>query len=84
MKIDKVVVIDSGGDGKGNPIARTMNAMPAAMVNLFEQLKAATNIDLESFIKALTNKTTSPDDLTSDERKKTKKKSNPKETKGSS
>jgi flotillin len=66
MKIDKVVVIDSGGDGKGNPIARTMNAMPAAMVNLFEQLKAATNIDLESFIKALTDKTTSPGALTSD------------------
>lgn len=60
MKIDKVVVIDSGGDGKGNPLARTMNAMPAAMVNMFEQLKAATNIDLETFIKALTAKATGP------------------------
>jgi flotillin len=57
IKFDKVVAIDGGGDSKGgNSISRLMNAAPGALVKFMEQMKAATGIDVEDFLKKYLSK----------------------------
>lgn len=55
IKFDKVVAIDSGAgkDGMGS-VSRLMNAAPSALVGFMEQIKTATGIDLEQFVKNIT------------------------------
>ncbi|HOO97541.1 MAG TPA: SPFH domain-containing protein [Caldisericia bacterium] len=52
ISFDKVVAIDGGGGSEGgSSVTRLMNAAPGALVKFMEQMKAATGIDIEDFLK---------------------------------
>ncbi len=48
VTIDKVSVIDSGGDGGGNGVARFINQLPASVISLSEQIENATGVNILS------------------------------------
>jgi len=50
IKFDKVIAIDSGGDGD-TAVNRMLTATPAGLVKFMEQIKAATGIDLADVLK---------------------------------
>lgn len=56
VKFDKVVAIDGGDSKGGNSVSRLMNAAPGALVKFMEQMKAATGIDIEEFLKGYLSK----------------------------
>ena len=49
VDIDKVTIIDSGGQGSGVP--NMMQQLPAAVIGLVEQLETATGVDLLSALR---------------------------------
>ena len=50
IKFDRVVAIDSGGDGE-HAVSRLMTAAPGALVKFLEQVSAMTGIELETLLK---------------------------------
>ncbi|MCB0275063.1 MAG: flotillin, partial [Calditrichaeota bacterium] len=51
VTIDKVSVIDSGGNGKGGGVANFINQLPAAVISLSEQIENATGVNILSQFK---------------------------------
>jgi flotillin len=69
IKFDKVVAIDSGiGKDGMSSVSRLMNAAPSALVGFMEQIKTATGIDLEQFVKNLTENVGKKDTLPTEEK----------------
>lgn len=60
IKIDQVVVVDSGG--ADSALRRTMTAIPGAAAELFNTLKVATGIDLKAMLENLIARQTKPAD----------------------
>jgi flotillin len=56
IKFDKVVAIDGAGGKDGGSVSRLMNAAPGALVKFMEQMKTATGIDIEDFLKGFLDK----------------------------
>jgi flotillin len=52
IKFDKVIAIDSGGEGD-SAVNRMLTATPAGLVKFIEQMKAATGIDLAEILKKI-------------------------------
>jgi len=52
IKFDKVIAIDSGGEGD-TAVNRMMTAAPAGLVKFMEQMKAATGMDLADILKRI-------------------------------
>jgi len=50
VKFDKVIALDSGGDG-GSAVNRMLTAAPGGLVKFLEQIQAATGIDLAELLK---------------------------------
>ncbi len=69
IKFDKVVAIDGAGGKDGGSVSRLMNAAPGALVKFMEQMKAATGIDLEEFLKGYVAKKNLEEPKTIDEKK---------------
>ena len=52
VKFDKVIAIDGGSED--GSVSRLMTAAPGALVKFIEQLKGMTGIDLEKYVKDIT------------------------------
>ncbi|MBN2270567.1 MAG: hypothetical protein JXN61_08135 [Sedimentisphaerales bacterium] len=68
IKFDKVIAIDSGGDGD-TAVNRMLTAVPAGLVKFMEQMKAATGMDLADILKkinAMEDETTGSAQITAD------------------
>ncbi len=50
VKFDKVIALDSGGDGE-SAVNRMLTAAPGGLVKFLEQIQAATGIDLAELLK---------------------------------
>jgi flotillin len=48
VTVDKVSVIDAGGNGNGHGLGRFVNQFPAAVISLSEQIENATGVDILS------------------------------------
>ncbi len=54
VKFDKVIAVDGGGGDGDSSVSRLMTAAPGALVKFIEQLKGMTGIDLEKYVKDIT------------------------------
>jgi flotillin len=52
IKFDKVIAIDSGGEGD-TAVNRMLTAVPAGLVKFMEQIKAATGLDLADILRKI-------------------------------
>jgi flotillin len=48
VTVDRVSVIDAGGNGNGHGLGRFVNQFPAAVISLSEQIENATGVDILS------------------------------------
>ena len=53
VAIDKISVIDSGGQGSGIP--GVLGQLPAAVINLAEQMETATGVDILAALREADN-----------------------------
>jgi len=51
VKIDKISVIDSGGNPDGNPLSKVITQLPISVVSLNEMIENATGVDILSSFK---------------------------------
>ncbi|MBL7152084.1 MAG: flotillin family protein [Phycisphaerae bacterium] len=63
IKFDKVIAIDSGGEGD-TAVNRMLTAVPAGLVKFMEQMKAATGMDLADILKKINSMEEEPAEAT--------------------
>ncbi len=51
ITIDKITMVDNGGDSSGNQIQKLVNQLPGSVVSLSEMLENATGVDILSHFK---------------------------------